>query len=100
MQALARVEFRSKFRLGRDATSRRPVARDDSESCRGRRDDDRERERRVIELRANPDDRAGHEESDGRRNGHDPNLPDDEREGADHCNKEYEAHYRTIGRGG
>ena len=76
------------------------MTHDDSE-CRGSRGDhDRDREGRVIELCTDSDDRAGREESDGGRNGHEPNLPDDVREATDHDEKEDKAHGRTIGKSG
>jgi len=76
------------------------VTHNDSEGRRGRRDNDGDWKRRVIELRPNSDHCAGDEEPDGGRNGHHPDPPDDVRERTDDRHKEDEAHRGTIRQSG
>ena len=73
------------------------MTHDYAEGCRCRRDHDRDRERRVIELCADADHHARREESDGRRNGHDPNLADYVPEATNDRKQNDEAHRITVG---
>lgn len=79
---------------------RLPSAHEDSESCRGRRNDDRDRERRVVELCADADDRARREEAEQWRDRDRPGPPDQVRKGTSHCKKDDEAHSCTLAKRG